>query len=170
MPTMLELAGLPAFDHTRTGEPPLGERRLRRRALHPPAIACAFDHPRHPNNRPVLTVWTTEGRSLAPLVLRGGAGHSRGGSARIPGAAGPRRGAGGDFGFNVSYSQYGRTRCPTDLFTTCAEADPESSAPAEHYIGYSVRTYTHRYTRWCNVTIEGVREQLMITARRTCAS
>jgi hypothetical protein len=128
---------------------------LRRRALHPPAIASAFDYPRRPNNRHVLDA---EGRSLAPLVLRGGAGHSRGGSTRSPGAAGPRQGAGGDFGFNVSYSQYGRTRCPTDLFTTCAEADPESSAPAEHYIGYSVRTYTHRYTRWCNVTLEGVRQ------------
>ena len=106
---MLDLAGLPAFDHTRTGEPPI------------------------------------EGRSLAPLVLQ---------SSPPPSLPGDKA---SDRGFNVSYSQYGRARCPTDLFTSCVQADPEDPEEAlQHYIGYSVRTYTHRYTRWVVVTTAGV--------------
>ena len=37
------------------------------------------------------------------------------------------------------------------------QADPEDPEEAlQHYIGYSVRTYTHRYTRWVVVTTAGV--------------
>merc|ERR1712046_266629 len=80
-----------------------------------------------------------EGRSLAPLVMTDNVVK-----------------AGADFGFNVSYSQYGRARCPTDLFVPrCAENNPVTSSAAMHYMGYSVRTYTHRYTRWVNVTVDG---------------
>jgi hypothetical protein len=84
-----------------------------------------------------------EGRSLAPFVLGGG-----GGVAAAAGAAG----GGGDFGFNASFSQYGRSRCPADLFAIRC-ADPE--LPSTKYIGYSVRTYTHRYTRWVVVMADG---------------
>jgi hypothetical protein len=102
MPTLIELAGLPAFDHENKGEPAL------------------------------------QGRSLAPLVLRTGSS----------GLAVQRS----DGGFNASYSQYGRSRCPTDLFVSRC---PDSEDLPGKYIGYSVRTATHRYTRWVVVAIDG---------------
>ena len=127
MVTMLDLAGLPPFDPTRKNEPPL------------------------------------EGRSLAPLVLLSAAGSSSGDSDNSSklsdrGSAPPSPSSvvsvfHANFGFNASYSQYGRSRCPTDLFVARCPGDPE--LPATKYIGYSVRTYTHRYTRWLVVTTEG---------------
>ena len=67
-----------------------------------------------------------QGRSLAPLLAEA----SRTGAHTASNA-----------GFNASYSQYGRSRCPTDTFVAkCADAE----LPAQKYIGYSVRTTTHR--------------------------
>ena len=85
MPTLIDLAGLPPFNHNNKGEPPL------------------------------------QGRSLAPLVLRAGGSSSTGSR---PSAAGA--GTIDDLGFNVSYSQYGRSRCPDDLFLVRC-SDPEAN-------------------------------------------
>lgn len=102
MPTLIQLAGLPEFDHQKKGEPAL------------------------------------QGRSLAPLVLRA----ESSGVLQATSAV----------GFNASYSQYGRSRCPTDLFVSRCQ-DPEDLP--QKYIGYSVRTSTHRYTRWVVVAVDG---------------
>ena len=101
MPTLIELAGLPAFDHEKKGEPAL------------------------------------QGRSLAPLVLR-----------TETNSVDRQRAV----GFNASYSQYGRSRCPTDLFVPRCQ---DSEEPSQKYIGYSVRTSTHRYTRWVVASVDG---------------
>lgn len=103
MPTLIELSGLPEFDHEKKGEPAL------------------------------------QGRSLAPLVLPT---LSSGVAVQVTSTA----------DFNASYSQYGRSRCPTNLFVSRC---PDSEAPPGKYIGYSVRTATHRYTRWVVVAIDG---------------
>lgn len=102
MPTLIQLAGLPDFDHEKKAEPPL------------------------------------QGRSLAQLVLQAG---SRGVVQATSAAE-----------FNASYSQYGRSRCPTDLFVSRCQ-DPEDLP--QTYIGYSVRTSSHRYTRWVVVEVDG---------------
>ena len=54
--------------------------------------------------------------------------------------------------FNISLSQYGRARCYDNLFAAkvCA------ASAKGHFIGYSVRTADTRYTRWVNVTLDGV--------------
>ena len=92
MPTLIDLAGLPPFNHNSKGEPPL------------------------------------QGRSLAPLVLRGG-GSSGSSGGVMSGCTGSRSSAAGtidDLGFNASYSQYGRSRCPDDLFIARC-SDPEAN-------------------------------------------
>ena len=72
-----------------------------------------------------------EGRSLVPL-LRGG--NSTGDA------------------FSYSFSQYARRRCRSDLFVAkCADAEEQPAT----FIGYSVRSATHRYTRWVSVSEAG---------------
>ena len=69
------------------------------------------------------------GRSLAPLLRAGGV---------LP-------------SFNVSYSQYSRKRCLSNLFYPVLP-DGSSCGATSHWTGYSARTLRYRYTRWVNVT------------------
>ena len=72
-----------------------------------------------------------EGRSLVPLLCGGDSS----------GAA-----------FSYSFSQYARRRCRSDLFVAkCADAEEQPAT----FIGYSVRSATHRYTRWVSVSEAG---------------
>ena len=70
------------------------------------------------------------GRSLAPLLRAGGV---------LP-------------SFNVSFSQYSRNRCLSNLFYSGYLPDGSNCGATNHWTGYSARTLQYRYTRWVNVT------------------
>lgn len=53
--------------------------------------------------------------------------------------------------FNISFSQYARARCLSDLFADQCEVKSDMG----HFIGYSMRSPGLRYTRWVNVSIAG---------------
>merc|ERR1712137_281681 len=53
--------------------------------------------------------------------------------------------------FNLSFSQYARQRCPNNLYANKCDVGVSPG----HYIGFTVRSFEYRYTRWVNTSLDG---------------
>jgi len=57
---------------------------------------------------------------------------------------------------NYSFSQYSRYRCLHDFFEQKPQQCQGGKSNMAHFTGYSVRSPHWRYTRWTNVSLEGI--------------